>query len=182
MMRVVRLLYRPVLAGGILFGFAWVAGNSLQRFAQRGTHASIAIGLRLPEAIIHGRDGDPQFLRSLLAPAGLSAVVFFGTECSSCVGEAVVWDRLQRQFADSLKIIAIATTPDVGFINAMQAEHDLRFTLVRSGKEVPRLVGARALPSIFAVDRAGRVVSEWAGSTATAQMVAWANARWPGRR
>lgn len=169
-------LLRSAASVATAFIVAWAAAHFLARdeaVPRAPLRDAVVVGSTLPDAVIHFEDGRVQGLRAVLAGAPLSALVLFSTQCSSCAGEAIVWRELADLYHSRVALLAIATTPDVGFVRAIAQETERTFMIARAGMELPKALGAPGLPTIYVADSAGMVRFLAAGTSATAELREW---------
>jgi cytochrome c biogenesis protein CcmG/thiol:disulfide interchange protein DsbE len=86
---------------------------------------------------------------------------FWASWCGPCREQAPIVDRVAQSFAGrGLVAIGVVTDDDPNAARRFLAEHPVRYpSVVDEQREVARAFGVQGLPTIVALDRAGRVVA-----------------------
>jgi cytochrome c biogenesis protein CcmG/thiol:disulfide interchange protein DsbE len=114
---------------------------------------------RLETAAGGGASGKPVRLSEL---AGKAVILdFWASWCAPCREQAPIVDRVAQSFAGrGLIALGIVTDDDPGAARRFLAEHPVRYPSVfDEQREAARAFGVQGLPTIVALDRAGRVVA-----------------------
>lgn len=164
-------------AGAIaaVFAVSWLISNRVS--TTEGVPARpielLKLGEQLPNPIVHYEDGTARPLRDVTGRSGFATVVVFNTSCGSCAGEAIVWRDLGQKYRKAGRVIAIATTPDRGFVKSIAGDDPGGLTLLRGGKEVVGSLKATGSPTIYVTDGTGKIVFAATGDKATASVREW---------
>lgn len=159
-------------AMGILAVVAgWILGRQVFD-TQLSAPPALAIGdsLQFDRAVVHGSDGGAVPLNVITRRSGEQAMIVFNAQCSSCLAEAEVWDRLER--AKPGFLIVVAFTADTSFVTYFRRKARVSFDVWRCDEGLIKSLRLRGLPSII-VFKNGRVMFADHGVEATAHLIDW---------
>lgn len=172
-------LLRYVSLMSAAFVVAWFAGSLGRSRIDRGARIStgeqpLPLGSQLPSAQVYHGDGAMTPVSALIAPQGATAVIIFGTACSTCIGEAIKWQELAEAAKSRLTFVGIVNSPDRAFPESMAQSASLTFPILRGHKDFPDDMRATGFPTIYVVDSTQRVLFASAGNVATDKLRNWA--------
>lgn len=145
-----------VLGGAILFGLL-----ALPRLGSDPLVGAQPRDFELPrlENAGGGASGKPVRLSEL---AGKAVILdFWASWCVPCRAQAPIVDQVAQSFAGrGLVALGVVTDDDPEAARRFIAEHRVRYpSVVDEQREAARAFGVQGLPTIVALDRAGRVVA-----------------------
>ena len=167
-----------MLACVVLFGAGRVMGErsslSIKPGGARPTPLVLfAEGEILPDGIIYAHAGAPVRFPTVLDGARNTAILLFNLSCGRCVAEATEWQRLQREHANKLAFVGIASLAEPSGLDSLRASSGVNFPLYRSDSRFPKELRAAGLPTVYVVDATRRVLFRSAGPTAILDLAEW---------
>ena len=125
---------------------------------------TIEVGARAPDFSLKGTDGKSYTLASALA-RGPVLLVFFKTSCWTCDLAFPYINRLKESYPDngwSLWAVAQDTPQDAG---RYAADYGMTYPVLSDadGYTVSKAYDPPATPTLFLIDRAGRIAQQSAG-------------------
>jgi len=98
---------------------------------------------------------------------------FWATWCPPCRKELPSIEKLHRQFADKDVVVLGINDEDSGTVKGFLKKNEYTIpTLMDSKKNVHRMYGARAIPTVIVIDRNGVIRAHYIGGRTEAELLA----------
>jgi peroxiredoxin/outer membrane lipoprotein-sorting protein len=98
---------------------------------------------------------------------------FWATWCPPCRKELPSIEKLHRQFADKDVVVLGINDEDPGTVKGFLKKYEYTIsTLLDSKKNVHRMYGARAIPTVIVIDREGVIRAHYIGGRSEAELIA----------
>ncbi len=97
---------------------------------------------------------------------------FWATWCPPCRKELPSIEKLHRELADKDVVVLGINDEDAGTVKGFLKKHEYTIaTLMDSKKNVHRMYGARAIPTVIVIDRNGVIRAHYIGGRSEAQLM-----------
>jgi len=146
-----------VLLGAIVFGLV-----GLPRFAREPLVGTQPKDFALPRLESMGPGGAPGKPVKLSELAGKGVILdFWASWCLPCREQAPIVDKVAQSFSGrDLVVVGVVVDDEPADARRFLAAHPVRYpSVVDEQRDVARAFGVHALPTLVALDRAGRVVA-----------------------
>jgi len=116
-------------------------------------------------------DGDKVSLSELRGKVVL--LDFWATWCPPCRKELPEVDKLRQQYADKGLVVLGINDEDSGTVKSFLKKHEYGLpVLMDSKRDVHRMYGARAIPTVIIVDKNGVIKAHYVGARDREQLIA----------